>query len=127
MKSDDEIPSVAQQATLGKLFEEHRDRLLMMLTRRIDPRLAVRMSPEEILHDAFLVAQHRWKELQDSSNTISQYAGLYRIAISGLKDKWQHENAQRRGLIPFQPRCLPMVRQDRLLSATPRSVLSVSS
>ena len=52
--------SIADLALLGRLFEEHRPRLLAMVQRRIDPALAARVDAEGILTDAFLLARRRW-------------------------------------------------------------------
>ena len=52
--------SVSELAALAKLFEEHRERLLAMARRRIDPALAVRVDAEDVLGEAFLRAGARW-------------------------------------------------------------------
>jgi RNA polymerase sigma-70 factor (ECF subfamily) len=74
--------SVSELAALGKLYEEHRPKLLAMLGRRIDPVLAVRIDAEEILQEAFFVAQRRWAQLETSGMT--PYAWLYQI----VRDSW---------------------------------------
>ena len=48
--------SVSELAALAKLFEEHRERLLAMARRRIDPALAARVDAEDVLGEAFLRA-----------------------------------------------------------------------
>src|SRR5438128_532128 len=58
--------SVSELAALGKLFEEHRPKLLAMLRRKIDPVLAVRIDAEEILQEAFFMAHRRWPQLESS-------------------------------------------------------------
>ena len=47
--------SVSELAALGKVFEEHTDRLLAMVRRRMDPALAARADPEDVLGEAFLL------------------------------------------------------------------------
>ena len=51
--------SIADLALLGKLFEEHRPRLLAMVQRRMDPALAARVGAEDLLNEAFLLARGR--------------------------------------------------------------------
>jgi DNA-directed RNA polymerase specialized sigma24 family protein len=46
--------SVADLARLAQLLEEYRPQLLVMLMRRLDPRLARRVDAEDILTEAFL-------------------------------------------------------------------------
>jgi RNA polymerase sigma-70 factor (ECF subfamily) len=72
--------SVAELAEFGRLFDEHRTRLLAMLKRRIDPRLQARLDAEDILQDAYLLAQHKWAAFQ-SQRSLSPYAWLYRITL----------------------------------------------
>src|SRR5437762_10296484 len=48
---------VADVAKLGKAFEEHRHKLLFMVKQRLDPTLANRLDPEDVLSDAFVKAQ----------------------------------------------------------------------
>ena len=70
--------SVTDLALLGQLFEEHRGRLLAMLGRRIDPSLAARVAPEEVLGEAFLDAARRWRWFRGQT-AVSGYAWLYRV------------------------------------------------
>jgi RNA polymerase sigma-70 factor, ECF subfamily len=80
--------SVADLATLGKLFEEQRPRLLAMLQRRIDPALAVRLDAEDILGEAFLEARRKWVRFQEQT-TLSPSAWLYGIARDCLIEAWR--------------------------------------
>ena len=52
--------SVIDLAILARLFEEHRPKLVAMVQRRMDPRLAARVGAEEVVNEAFLVAGRRW-------------------------------------------------------------------
>jgi len=88
--------SVADFALLGQVFEDHRPRLLAMLRRRIDPRLAVRIDPEEILHDAYLDACRKWPQRRASH--LSDYAWLYRVVRDRLIECWRRETRGRRDL-----------------------------
>ena len=88
--------SVVDLAAVAKLFQDHRPRLLAMLERRIDPRLAVRLDAEELLNEAFLVARRKWARFETSG--ISPYAWLYRIVRDCLIESWRHENRKVRKL-----------------------------
>jgi RNA polymerase sigma-70 factor (ECF subfamily) len=78
-------------ASVGRLLEQHRSRLLQMVRRRIDPGLAVRIDPEEILHEAFLVACRKWVRYR-TDPTVSPYAWLYRIVLDCLIETWRRES-----------------------------------
>jgi RNA polymerase sigma-70 factor, ECF subfamily len=97
-RGDDSMPSsVADLAELGRLFEEHRPKLLAMLERRIDPALAVRLAPEDILSEAFLQARRKWARYKEQS-ALTPYAWLYRIALDCLIEAWRHATRGRRDL-----------------------------
>jgi RNA polymerase sigma-70 factor (ECF subfamily) len=83
--------SVADMALLGKLFEEHRPRLLAMVQRRLDPALAARVSAEDVLSDAFLEARRRWTAFKAQS-ALTPHAWLYGIARDRLIEAWRREN-----------------------------------
>jgi RNA polymerase sigma-70 factor (ECF subfamily) len=87
--------TVADLAKLGKLLDEHRSRLLAMVRRRIDPALAVRIDPEEILHEAFLQAGRKWAD-DCQQPKVTGYAWLYRIVLDGLIEAWRRETRARR-------------------------------
>src|SRR4051812_47241696 len=86
--------SVSDAALVGRMIEENRSRLLAMLRRRIDPTLAVRIDPEEILTETFLMAVKRWHRFPRSGMT--PYAWLYRAAVDCLIEAWNRETRQRR-------------------------------
>ena len=96
--TEDDDSTFADRAVLGKVLEEHRPRLMEMLERRIDPRLAVRVSAEDVFHDACLRAQRRWNDFQRDSKGMTPYLWLYGIAISCLRDQWRREAAHKRDL-----------------------------
>jgi DNA-directed RNA polymerase specialized sigma24 family protein len=87
--------SVADLALLGRLFEERRGRLLAMLRRRIDPSVAARVGPEEVLGEASLDAARRWRWFQGQAQ-VSAYAWLYRVARDRLIEAWRRETRGRR-------------------------------
>jgi RNA polymerase sigma-70 factor, ECF subfamily len=82
---------MADLAGLANLFEQHRSRLLAMVERRIDPVLALRIAPEEILHEAFLAAARRWAAFRDQP-TMTPYPWLYRIVLDALLEAWRRES-----------------------------------
>ena len=88
--------SVGDMAVLARWFEDCRPKLLAMLRRRIDPALAVRLDPEDVLHDAYLEAQRRWPKF--AAGTMTPYAWLYRIALDCLWEAWDRETRGRRDL-----------------------------
>jgi RNA polymerase sigma-70 factor (ECF subfamily) len=90
MSGDAEL-DVADVADLGRHLEQHRRSLHQMVRRRIDPALAVRIDPEEILHEAFLVACRRWPSYK-ANPTVSPYAWLYRIVLDTLIEVWRRES-----------------------------------
>lgn len=83
-------------AVLGKLLEEHRTRLVAMVRRRIDPSLAQRVDPEEIVSDAYFVARRRRAELEERS--LLPYAWLYRIVLDCLIESYRRETRQKRDM-----------------------------
>jgi hypothetical protein len=58
--------SVAGAVVLRRLLEEHGPKLLAMLRRRIDPALAARLDPEEVLQEAFPVGPVERRQLSAS-------------------------------------------------------------
>src|SRR5438874_6337274 len=83
--------SVVDMALLGKLFEEHQPKLLAMIQRRLDPSLAARISPEDILSDAFLEARRKWPAFK-AQPALTPYAWLYGIVRDCLIQAWRREN-----------------------------------
>jgi RNA polymerase sigma-70 factor, ECF subfamily len=83
--------SLADLAALGKLFEEHRPRLLAMLKRRIDPALAVRLDPEELLNEAVFLAQSKWAWFKEQQS-LTPYAWLYGTARDCLIEAWRRHS-----------------------------------
>lgn len=82
--------TVAEIATLGKMLHEHRPALLAMLDRRIDPKLAPRISAEDVLSEAFLEARRKW-DWYKQQTSYSPYVWLYRICLDCLIAAWRRE------------------------------------
>ena len=93
--------SVYARATLGRLLDEHRPKLLAMLQRRIDPALNARVDPDDILNDAFMVARRRWSDFQ--AGTMTPYAWLYRLALDQLIEAWRNASRGRRDVRKEMP------------------------
>jgi RNA polymerase sigma-70 factor (ECF subfamily) len=51
------------EAILSGAFEQLRSRLLAMIYRRVSPKLAARIDPEGVVHEAYLRARPRWQAL----------------------------------------------------------------
>ncbi len=92
MKRDSCLPnSVLDMTELARLLEEHRPRLSAMVQRRLDPSLAPRISAEDILSDAYLLARQKWNSF-DHKNGMTAYAWLYRVVMDCLIEAWRREN-----------------------------------
>ncbi|MCK5941428.1 MAG: sigma-70 family RNA polymerase sigma factor [Planctomycetes bacterium] len=52
-------------AAIGPLFENHRERLLRMVTFRLDPRLVGRLDADDVLQETFLEAEKRLQAYRD--------------------------------------------------------------
>ena len=94
----EQVPStVADLAALGQLWEEHRERLLATVERRIDPRLRQRIDPSEVLNEAFLDASRRWASYQQGS-PMQPYPWLYRITLDRYVEIYRRNVADGRDL-----------------------------
>jgi RNA polymerase sigma-70 factor (ECF subfamily) len=89
------LSTVVDLAILGRLFEEHRPKLLAAVQRRIDPALVGRIDAEGVVNDAFLVARRKWPGFEERS-AASTYAWLYKIVRDCLRDAWRRETRDRR-------------------------------
>ncbi len=88
--------SIGNLATLSKQLEENRPRLLAILRRRIDPALNVRLDPEDILSEAYLIASRRYAKFDQQTQTA--FSWLYQIAMDCLIEAWRRETRGRRDL-----------------------------
>jgi RNA polymerase sigma-70 factor (ECF subfamily) len=79
------------------LLQTHRPRLLAMLQRRIDPNLARRVSPEDVLAQTFLLARQRWQAFRAQSE-LAPLPWLYRLALDSLWEAWRRETRDCRDL-----------------------------
>jgi RNA polymerase sigma-70 factor (ECF subfamily) len=70
------------EAILTGAFERLRPRLLAMIGRRIDRKLAARVDPEGVIQEAFLRAQPRWQALTPRPDDLD--AWVYRQVLDRL-------------------------------------------
>jgi RNA polymerase sigma-70 factor, ECF subfamily len=85
----------ADFTALGKLLEEHRPRLLAVVRRRIDHNLMTRLDEDDIVNEAFLVAQRKWASFEQRS-ADQTFAWLYCIVRGCLIEAWRRETRKRR-------------------------------
>lgn len=95
MSSNNDTSTFEDAAALGKLFDEHQTRLLAMLRRRMDPALARRIDPEDILSEAFLQARRKWSAFKQQRD-VPSYAWLYRIVVDQYHEAWRRESRDKR-------------------------------
>ena len=93
--------SIGDLAAIGRLLEEHRPKLVSMVERRIDRKLAVRIDATDVLNEAFLVARRKYASFDQSS--MSTYGWLYRITLDCLIEAWRRETRDRRDLAKDLP------------------------
>jgi RNA polymerase sigma-70 factor, ECF subfamily len=89
---EDEPLSLTEVASLTKMFEEHRSRLLLMLQSRIDPAISARVTAEDVLHECFLLARRRWRRFANSG--MRPYPWLYRLAMDSLIEVRRRQNRE---------------------------------
>jgi len=87
---------VVKQATLGKWYDEYGPKLLAMLRQRLDRRPGARRDAEDVLHDVFLRAEHRWDDYPRSGMT--PYPWLYRLAFDCVCDDHDQQHRHCRNI-----------------------------
>lgn len=70
---------VGDQSALAELFARHRDRLRRMVELRIDPRLNGRVSPSDVLQEAYIDAVKRLKHYFDKPD--ESFFGWLRLIV----------------------------------------------
>jgi RNA polymerase sigma-70 factor (ECF subfamily) len=81
---------------LKTLYLEHELRLSEMVRRHIGQRLAARIHPEDVLHDAFLRAEKRWASRP--ADPADHYCWLYGIVRDEMIDQIRKAMAGKRSL-----------------------------
>lgn len=74
-------------------FEKHRDRLLRSVESRLDARLKVRLDPEDILQQVYVVASAK---SQENRSAMDEYVWWYGIARDCLVEEWRKNSRQMR-------------------------------
>ena len=83
---------------VDRLFSRHRDRLRQMISVRMDPRLAARVDPSDVVQDTLIVAAHRLDDYLAKS-PVPFYPWLRQIAWNRLIDlQRQHVRAKSRSV-----------------------------
>ena len=87
-------PQKFDQNALAELFATHRERLRRMVSFRLDPRLARRVDPDDVLQEAYLAAAQR---LVHYDASMSPFVWLRLTVMQTLTDVHrQHLGAQKR-------------------------------
>jgi RNA polymerase sigma-70 factor (ECF subfamily) len=79
-RPQDDIPAVPG---LESLFSQYRDRLRGMVVLRIDPRIAGRLDPSDVVQESFLEAAQRYSDYTRSP-TLSPYLWLRFLTMQRL-------------------------------------------
>jgi RNA polymerase sigma-70 factor, ECF subfamily len=101
MDTDQLLDRVAQgeSSAAATLLDHHRQRLRRMVHLRIDPRLAARLDPSDVVQEALGEAHRRLKEYA-THRPIPFYPWLRRIAWDRLLQMRRHHlNAKRRSVM----------------------------
>lgn len=83
------VLSLPDLVELNRLFRDHAPRLRRMLEGRIDPRLAARVSADDVLQDTFVLAQARWDGFK--ATRPPPLGWLYRLALDRLIETARRE------------------------------------
>jgi RNA polymerase sigma-70 factor (ECF subfamily) len=75
---------------LARLFEAHRARLCEIVQRRLDPRVAARICADDVLQEAFFLAQRKWLA-RGPSSAAGEFVWLYGIVRDTLIEMCRRE------------------------------------
>jgi RNA polymerase sigma-70 factor (ECF subfamily) len=92
----------ARQPDLERLLEEYRPRLVAVVGRRMDPALAARVEPDDVVNDAYLRASERWNEVSERAD-FSPFPWLYQLVRDCLIETWRREARECRDLRQQMP------------------------
>lgn len=102
-------PGAPQPLDLAALMSEHRHRLLSMVRFRMDQRLAKRLSPEDVLQEAWIAAQKRIQHY-DPAAWSSPFLWLRTVVQQTLIDLHRHhlgaakrDAGMERGILSLAP------------------------
>ena len=84
------------ESATRKLFDLHRDRLRQMITLRLDPQMAARVDPSDVVQETFLAALDRLPDYA-RRRPVPFFAWLRQLAYDRLIDQYRfHIEAQKR-------------------------------
>lgn len=95
LRSDVFPSSVSAVAELAELFQRHRERLVAIVRRRIDPVLATRLGADDVVAQAYLAAGRRWGVFK-ANRRVSDFVWLYRIVSDTFVEEWRKATAAAR-------------------------------
>jgi RNA polymerase sigma-70 factor, ECF subfamily len=95
------------RSACGELLDQHSARLRRLIALRLDPRLAARIDPSDVLQETLAVADRRLPEyLRD--RPLPFYPWLRRLACDQLAVlRRQHIGARKRSVLREEPPALP--------------------
>src|SRR5436309_7088112 len=94
-------------AARGRLLERHRSRLRRMVAVRLDPRLAARVDPSDVVQEALIDAAGRLPDyLRD--RPVAIYPWLRRLAWEHLVKLHERHRARKRSVLREEPADLPL-------------------
>jgi RNA polymerase sigma-70 factor (ECF subfamily) len=94
-------------AARGELFQRHRARLRRMVALRLDPRLAARVDPSDVVQETIAMADRRLPDYL-SDRPLPFYPWLRRLARDRLADlRRKHLRAGNRTVTREEPPALP--------------------
>jgi RNA polymerase sigma-70 factor (ECF subfamily) len=81
----------ADRSTLTEVFLRHRARLLPMIRNRLDANLLSRLDAEDVLSEAYLVAERRWQKEMPSEERC--FVWLYAMAMDCIVQAWRKQTS----------------------------------
>ncbi len=67
------LSTLTGDAILAAAFDRLRPRLVAMILRRVSSKMAARIDPEGVVHDAFVRAQPRWRSLSPQPQDVDAW------------------------------------------------------
>ena len=109
---DNDTDDLVAQAARGEaravqdLMDRHRDRLRRMIEVRLDPRVAPRVDPSDIVQETLLTAHQRLNDYL-ATQSVSFYVWLRQLATSRLIDLHRHHVRTQRRSVAREQRWSP--------------------
>ena len=80
--------SIVDRAELEQLLQEHRPQLTVVVERRLEPKVARLLLPEDVIDRAFAKARRRWAAFQ-AQGRMKPYPWLYGLVRDSLAEAWE--------------------------------------